>query len=58
MKRKERQQDNRKRRTEILDWLSREATMVEKQRLNDTPVDVSEPATNQRRKMNKDYANQ
>jgi len=57
-KRKERREDNRKRRMEMLDWLSHEATMVEEQRLINSPTYTSEPAADQRRRLDKDYTNQ
>jgi hypothetical protein len=58
MKRKERREDNRKCRIEILDWLSREAAMVEEHRLTNNPTHTSEPAADQRRRLDKDYTNQ
>jgi hypothetical protein len=56
-KRRERQMDKRKRRTEILDWLSHEAKIVKEQQSN-TTTNVYEPAADQRRRIDEDYANQ
>ena len=55
-KQKERRADNRKRRTEILEWLSREAQATEDKKSDPDVANNTQPHTANKHKSNKEYA--